>query len=148
MISLGRPPWLVLLLYSLVQLALDQPAYASTVADSNHIAIDRTTSFAKLMRASNLVSSRRLRSARDSRKAEGMSSPEGRASHHKLNMLTIWSQITTEFYGRRIYGSYVIEDGMLKVKTPRGEKGAQLGASNPDKLAERLLRELAAQGKA
>jgi hypothetical protein len=63
-------------------------------------------------------------------------------------MLTIWNQITTEFYGRRLYGSYVIEDGMLKVKTPRGEKGAQLRGSKPDELAERLLRELAAQGKA
>ena len=39
-------------------------------------------------------------------------------------------------------------DGMLKVKTPRGEKGTQLGGSKPDNLAERLLRELAAQGKA
>jgi hypothetical protein len=63
-------------------------------------------------------------------------------------MLTIWSQIITEFYGRRVYGSYVIEDGMLKVKTPRGEKGTQLGGWKPDDLAERLLRELAAQGKA
>jgi hypothetical protein len=77
-----------------------------------------------------------------------MSSPERRGSHYESNMLTIWNQITSEFYGRRIYGSYVIEDGMLKVKTPRGEKGTQLGGSNPDKLAERLLRELAAQGKA
>jgi hypothetical protein len=63
-------------------------------------------------------------------------------------MLTVWNQIITEFYGRRVYGSYVIEDGMLKVKTPRGQKGAQLGVSEPDNLAERLLRELAAQGKA
>jgi hypothetical protein len=63
-------------------------------------------------------------------------------------MLTIWNQITSEFYGRRIYGSYVIEDGMLKVKTPRGEKGSRFGGSNPNELAERLLRELAAQGKA
>ena len=63
-------------------------------------------------------------------------------------MRTIWNQITTEFYGRRIYAAYVIEDGMLKVKTPRGQRGAQLRGSNPDQLAERLLRELAAQGKA
>ena len=63
-------------------------------------------------------------------------------------MLTIWNQITTEFYGRRISAAYVIEDGTLKVKAPRGEKGARFGGSNPDRLAERLLRELAAQGKA
>ena len=63
-------------------------------------------------------------------------------------MLTIWNQVTTEFYGRRIYAAYVIEDRMSKVKTPRGERGAQFRASNPDQLAERLLRELAARGKA
>ena len=28
---------------------------------------------------------------------------------------------------RPVYGSYVIESGMIRVKTPRGEKGAQLG---------------------
>ena len=61
-------------------------------------------------------------------------------------MLTIWNQITTEFYGRRISAAYVIEDGTLKVKAPGGEKGAQFGGSNPNDLAERLLRELAAQG--
>jgi hypothetical protein len=63
-------------------------------------------------------------------------------------MLTVWNQITTEFYGRRIYAAYVIEDGMLKVKTPGGEKGTRFGGSNPNELAERLLRELAAQRKA
>jgi hypothetical protein len=63
-------------------------------------------------------------------------------------MLTVWNQITTEFYGRRVSAAYVIEDGTLKVKAPRGEKGARFGGSNPDRLAERLLRELAAQGKA
>ena len=65
-----------------------------------------------------------------------------------LNMLTIWNQITTEFNGRRVQAPYVIEDGILKVKTPGGEKGARFGGSNPNELAERLLRELAAQGKA
>jgi hypothetical protein len=65
-----------------------------------------------------------------------------------INMLTIWNQITTEFYGRSVYGSYVISDGMLTVKTPRGEKAAQLGNSNSHFLTERLLRELAAEGKA
>ena len=63
-------------------------------------------------------------------------------------MLTVWNQITTEFYGRRISAAYVIEDGTLKVKTPGGEKGTRFAGSNPSELAERLLRELAAQGKA
>jgi hypothetical protein len=47
------------------------------------------------------------------------------------NMLTIWNQITT-VYGRRISAAYVIEDGMLKVKTPGGERGAQFRGSNPE----------------
>ena len=59
-------------------------------------------------------------------------------------MLTVWNQIKTEFYGRRICAAYVIQDGTLKVKTPGGEKGARFGGSNLDELAERLLRELAA----
>jgi hypothetical protein len=63
-------------------------------------------------------------------------------------MVTVWSQITTEFYGRRVYGSYVIEEGMLKVKTPRGERRMKFGGSNPALQAEQLLRELAVQGKA
>jgi hypothetical protein len=63
-------------------------------------------------------------------------------------MLIVWNQITTEFYGRRVCGSYVIEDGMLKVKTPRGERRMKFGGSKPELQAERLLRELAVQGKA
>ena len=67
---------------------------------------------------------------------------------YNIAMLTVWNQVTTEFYGRRVYASYVIEGGMLKVKTPRGERATQFGGSNPDLLAARLLRELAAEGKA
>jgi hypothetical protein len=63
-------------------------------------------------------------------------------------MVTVWNQITTEFYGRRVYGSYVIEEGMLKVKTPRGERRMKFGGSNPAPQAEQLLRELVVQGKA
>ena len=59
-------------------------------------------------------------------------------------MLTVWNQIKTEIYGRRICAAYVIQDGTLKVKTPGREKGARFGGSNLDELAERLLRELAA----
>jgi hypothetical protein len=63
-------------------------------------------------------------------------------------MLTIWNRVTTEFYGRSVDASYVIENEMLTVKTPRGERAVQLRGSNPGWLAERLLRELAAEGKA
>jgi hypothetical protein len=68
--------------------------------------------------------------------------------HDVPTMLTVWNQITTEFYGRHISAAYVIEDGLLKVKTPRGERRTRFGGSNRDQIAERLLRELAAQGKA
>jgi hypothetical protein len=40
-----------------------------------------------------------------------------------------------------------IENEMITVKTARGQKAAQLGGSKPHQLAERLLRELAAEGK-
>jgi len=49
---------------------------------------------------------------------------------------------------RAIRGSYAVEDGMVKVKTPRGERAAQVeGLSNPIWLAVWLLRELAKEGK-
>jgi hypothetical protein len=63
--------------------------------------------------------------------------------------VTIWNQITTEFFGRRVCGSYVIQDRTLMVKVRRGEKSTtQVEGSNSIWLAERLLRELAADGKA
>jgi hypothetical protein len=63
-------------------------------------------------------------------------------------MISVWNQITAEFFGRRIYGSCVIENGILTVKTPYGEKHTALGGSNSESLAVRLLRELAVQEKA
>jgi hypothetical protein len=64
-------------------------------------------------------------------------------------IVTVWNRVTTDFHGRSVYGSYVIEnDTIITVKTRRGEKATQLRGFNPDQLAERLLRELAAEGKA
>jgi len=48
-------------------------------------------------------------------------------------------QITTKFFGRSVYGSYVIEGAMLTVKTPRGKKATQLGNSNSHFVAEWLF---------
>jgi hypothetical protein len=42
--------------------------------------------------------------------------------------LTVWQQITAEFSGHPLSGSYAIEDGMVKVKTPHGEKATQRAA--------------------
>jgi hypothetical protein len=62
---------------------------------------------------------------------------------------TVWNPVTTEFFGRLVCGWYVIENDMVTVKTARGEKGTQLYShSLVERLAERLLRELAAQGRA
>jgi hypothetical protein len=66
-----------------------------------------------------------------------------------MNKPTDWIQITTGFKGRAIQGSYAIEDGVVKVKTPRSERETQVeGVSNPIWLAVWLLRELAKAGKA
>ena len=54
-----------------------------------------------------------------------------------------WKQITTEFRGRAVSGSYAVEDGGMKVRTPDGEKTAPLVGAG----GGRLLRELAAEGK-
>ena len=63
--------------------------------------------------------------------------------------VSVWNPVTTDFYGRSVYGSYVIEnDTIITVKTPRGNKAMQLRGLHPDQLAKRLLRELAAEGKA
>ncbi len=63
--------------------------------------------------------------------------------------VSVWNRVTTDFYGRSVCGSCVIEnDTIITVQTARGNKSMQLRALNPDPLAERLLRELAADGKA
>ena len=51
----------------------------------------------------------------------------------------IWKEITT---------AYAVEDAMVIVRTPYGEKAAQLVGTNAIWIAARLLRELAAEGKA
>ena len=61
--------------------------------------------------------------------------------------LTVWRQITVEFNGHRLSGSYAVEDGIVKVKTPYGEKATQVGSFNSEWVARRLLEELAAEGK-
>jgi hypothetical protein len=60
----------------------------------------------------------------------------------------IWKEITPAFKGAAIKGSYAVEDAMVIVRTPYGEKAAQLVGTNAIWIAARLLRELAAEGKA
>jgi hypothetical protein len=40
----------------------------------------------------------------------------------------IWKEITTAFKGRAI--AYAVEDGIVKVRTARGEKATHLGGTN------------------
>ena len=61
--------------------------------------------------------------------------------------LTVWQQIAVEFSGRSLSGSYAVEDGIVKVKTPHGEKMTQTGPFNSEWVARRLLEDLAAAGK-
>ena len=63
-------------------------------------------------------------------------------------MPIIWKEITTAFKGQPIRGSYAVENGIVKVRTARGEKEARLGGTNEIMAAGLLLRELAAEGKA
>jgi hypothetical protein len=60
----------------------------------------------------------------------------------------IWKDISTTFEGRLIGGSWAVENGIVKVKTSLGEKTAPLEEANGIWVAWRLLRELAAEGKA
>lgn len=59
-----------------------------------------------------------------------------------------WKEITTAFEGRAIGGSWAVEDGVVRVRTAFGEKAAPLKEPNGVWLAWRLLREMAAEGKA
>jgi len=52
------------------------------------------------------------------------------------------------FNGRAIGGSWAVEDGVVKVRTTFGEKVATLEEANGVWVAWRLLREMAAEGKA
>jgi hypothetical protein len=60
----------------------------------------------------------------------------------------IWKEITTALEGRAIGGSWAVEDGRVKVRTALGEKSAPLEEANGVWVAWRLLREMAAEGKA
>ena len=67
-----------------------------------------------------------------------------------MTNLADWTHITTGFEGRAVRGSFAVEDGMVMVKGSRGdEKRSQIEEGvNPIWTAVRLLRDLAAAGKA
>jgi hypothetical protein len=61
--------------------------------------------------------------------------------------LTVWQQITVQFDGHSLSGSYAVENDVVKVKTPFGEKTDSGSPFNPAWVARRLLEELATEGK-
>ena len=67
-----------------------------------------------------------------------------------MRNLADWTHITTGFEGRAVNGSFAVEDGMVIVKSFRGdERRSQIEErANPIWTAVRLLRDLAAAGKA
>jgi len=59
-----------------------------------------------------------------------------------------WREITVAVDGRPVSGSYTVEKQIVVVRTPHGAKSREVGTMDPTSLAFRLLRELAAVGKA
>ena len=62
--------------------------------------------------------------------------------------LEVWREITTEYNGKIIKGSFKFIDGMVNVRTPHGSKTTQSGGHTPEQMAKTLLRELAREGRA
>jgi len=50
-----------------------------------------------------------------------------------------WREITVEFNGRPVSGSYAVENQIVVVRTPHGVKSGQAGTTNPVWIAFRLL---------
>jgi hypothetical protein len=65
-----------------------------------------------------------------------------------LSQPIIWKKITTALEGRTIGGSWAVEGGRVRVRTALGEKSVPLKEANGVWVAWRLLREMAAEGKA
>jgi hypothetical protein len=59
-----------------------------------------------------------------------------------------WKEINTAFEGHVAGGSYAVEGRFVRVRTALGEKAALLSGADAVWVAWRLLRELAAEGKA
>jgi hypothetical protein len=68
--------------------------------------------------------------------------------HTAMAQLIIWKEITTAFEGRAIGGSWAVDEGVVRVRTALGEKVAPVEEANGIWVAWRLLREMAAEGKA
>jgi hypothetical protein len=61
---------------------------------------------------------------------------------------TNWKAISTTVDGRKIEGEYAVSGHLVKVRHEDRERGGDLGDSDPETTARRLLRELAEEGHA
>ena len=55
-------------------------------------------------------------------------------------MLEVWKEITAEYNGKIIKGSFKFVDGIVTARTQRGTKTASVGGHTPEQLAKNLLR--------
>ena len=62
--------------------------------------------------------------------------------------LEVWKEVTTEYNGRNVKGSFKFVDGRVDVRTLYGSKTAQSSGQDPERIAKDLLRELAREGRA
>jgi hypothetical protein len=58
-----------------------------------------------------------------------------------------WKDIEIKYRGTRVKGRYSVSDNLVTVAAWSGTKTAQLGILPAERLAQMLLRELAAQGE-
>jgi hypothetical protein len=70
------------------------------------------------------------------------------AGRRLMDPQIIWKEITTAFEGRAVGGLWAVEKGIVRVRTALGEKVGPLEEANGVWVAWRLLREMAAEGKA
>ena len=62
--------------------------------------------------------------------------------------LEVWKEVTAEYNGRNVKGSFKFVDGRVDVRTLYGSKTAQSNGQVPERIAKDLLRELAREGRA
>ena len=58
-----------------------------------------------------------------------------------------WKEIEIRYRGKPVKGRYNVSDNLVTVAAWNGTKTAQLGILPAERLAQMLLRELAAQGE-
>ena len=61
--------------------------------------------------------------------------------------LEIWREITTEYNGRAIKGSFKFLDGVVNVRTLHGSKAALVSGQTPEQLAKTFCANWRVKGK-